>query len=156
MTLKISIHAAVPTDAEPFQRIHTDAVRYTCASHYSEQHLAAWLSGRTPEGYLPGIERGEMYTAEADLGICGFGHAVPGEIKAVFVDPQAVGQGVGASLCHHGLEQARVGGCKTVKVIASLNAVGFYRGFGFTEVGSVTSVKDGLELPFMQMELVGD
>jgi putative acetyltransferase len=133
--------------------LHTRSVVKLCGSHYSEREIEAWLSGRTPEGYVPAIERGEMFVAERDLRVVGFGHARPGEVAAVFVDPDAAGEGVGGALLRRAVELARQDHDGPVVIKSTVNAAAFYEAHGFVEVGRSSVRKRDVDLPIVVMEL---
>ena len=148
--LPMHIRPATLKDAQAFHEIHTKAVRTTCKDYYTDEQISAWLSGRTPEGY-DGIAKGEMFTAlEADR-VIGFGHAIPGEVVAIYVDPDFHGKGVGSLLLDHALKIAS-SGHKKVKVISTLNAEGFYKKHGFTKVKEDVVVRNGVEIGGVEME----
>ncbi len=133
------------------QRIHTAAVTTTCSGSYTEIQIEAWLKGRSPEGYQPGIERGEMFVAETEGEIVGFGHAVPGEVLAMYVDPEFHKKGVGAMLIEHAISIAAVNH-KKIKVEATVNAVGFYEKHGFKEIREDIYERNGVKMPKIIME----
>lgn len=145
---------ATISHAEDIHQLHGRAVRETCKDFYSEIEIEAWLKGRSAEGYYKGIENGEMYVVEDEGVVAGFGHAIPGEIAAIYVDPAFHKKGVGRMLINHGLEIASKGH-KKVKVDSSLNAEGFYAKHGFVKVKDSTCIRNGMELPVVVMEWVG-
>ena len=147
------IRPATSDDIHFMQDVHTRAVLTLCSTHYTREQIDAWLYGRTPEGYLDGIERGEMYVAEIDAAPAGFGHAVSGEVVAVFVDPDFVGRGAGRAILSHGLEMARRDCSDPIKLISTLNAQSFYEQFGFVAVEPTTVDKRGVDLPLVAMEM---
>jgi GNAT superfamily N-acetyltransferase len=80
-----------------------------CSGHYAPEVIEGWLLNRRPQGYLPPIQRGDIFVAEGDSKIVGFGEAVPGVIIAIYVDPTAVKQSVGSALMKHALKMANSG-----------------------------------------------
>jgi GNAT superfamily N-acetyltransferase len=144
---------AVAGDAARIHQLHLRSVRALCKDHYSITQIDNWLKHRTPEGYLPGIEAGEMFLALCGQEIAGFGHAELGEILAVFVAPEFIRQGVGTLLLRHGLEIARSGHQSPIRLDSTLNAHDFYQKAGFMEIER-TSVRRGEALlPVIRMEL---
>ncbi len=75
-----------------------------------------------------------MFVAEAGPQIVGFGHAIPGEIHAIYVAPENAQQGVGSLLLAYGIKKARAGSHQDVYLEATLNAQDFYKKAGFVEV----------------------
>lgn len=127
------IRTARIDDAAGIHAVHTRAARISCSVSYSQAQLDGWLGRRTPEGYHPGIRSGEMYVCERGGEIVGFGHAVPGEIVAVFVDPDHQRRGIGRQLLAYGFRIAEAGK-EVVCLEATPNAEAFYASAGFTKV----------------------
>jgi 8-oxo-dGTP pyrophosphatase MutT (NUDIX family)/GNAT superfamily N-acetyltransferase len=167
--IDITIRRATRDDAEGMHTLHTASVVELCAAAYGEELLHDWISGRTPEGYHQGIDRGEMFVAErgvagsagvaerdvAERGteLLGFGHAIPGEVVAIFVDPRHAGRGVGARLLGHALIVARKHHDGAIILHATLNAVGFYERCGFVEVRRHEVVGRRVTVPVVEMHL---
>ena len=55
------IRLAVATDKERLHTIHTHAVKDACKGFYNDEQIDSWLMNRSPEGYLDGINKKEMY-----------------------------------------------------------------------------------------------
>jgi GNAT superfamily N-acetyltransferase len=73
-------------------------------------------------------------------------------LRDLWVDPAAIGNGVGAQLWTHMLEQARRLGYRAVRIQSEPNAEGFYVKMGARRVGSVEStVVEGRMLPLMEI-----
>ena len=148
----MKIRKANITDAEEMHRIHDEAVIKTCKDYYTKKQIDVWLEGRTPEGYHEGINKGDMYVAEDQGKMLGFGHVVPGEIVAIFVDPSSHKKGVGKLLLEYGLKIA-LKGHKKVKVESTVNAEGFYRKHGFVKIRDDFHVIKGVKAPIVVLEL---
>jgi GNAT superfamily N-acetyltransferase len=144
---------ATSDDANQIHELHTRSVRELCKDHYSTEQIDGWLKQRTPGGYLPGIEAGEMFMALNGRQIVGFGHAVPGEILAVFVAPEFIRQGAGALLLEHGIEIALSGQKGPIRLEATLNAKEFYEKAGFAEIERISVQRGEALLPVIRMEL---
>src|SRR5258705_5158315 len=114
------IRQATSRDAERIHELHTNSVKALCKDHYSPEQITGWLKNRTPQGYLSGIERGEMFVVVEGERIVGFGHAVPGEVVAVYVDPERARHGVGRVLLAEGIIRARNGHQGAVRLDATL------------------------------------
>ncbi|MFA6436457.1 MAG: GNAT family N-acetyltransferase [Candidatus Gracilibacteria bacterium] len=149
----MQIKKAIIRDAQAMHRIHTKAVSTTCKNFYTKKQIAAWLEGRSPEGYHEGIQKGEMYVAEDKGEIVGFGHAIPGEVVAVFVDPDFHNQGIGKLLLEYGLRIASKDHQK-IKVKSTLNAENFYKKQGFIKVKEDISIKKGEKLSIVILEFL--
>jgi putative acetyltransferase len=141
---------AVAGDAQTLHEIHVAAVRGLCASSYSAEVIEGWLWGRSAAMYAEPIARGGMHIAESDGHAVGFCEGVPGEVVAVYVIPEAARQGVGRRLLAKALERASVGQA-SVRLTATLNAVGFYERFGFVQVGRTTVRRNDVDVPVVTM-----
>jgi ribosomal protein S18 acetylase RimI-like enzyme len=152
---KVKIREAIEADAERIHEIQCDSVRKLCSAVYSPEIIDGWLKNRTPEGYLEGIRRGEMYTAELNRQIIGFGHAILGEILATFVDPAYARRGVGMMLMRHGLKIASVNTPRVIRLEATLNSRLFYEALGFKVVREIKVRRGNVEIPALEMEIRG-
>ena len=153
MSQILTIRQATSGDANRIRELHTSSVQALCKDHYSPEQIAGWLKNRTPQGYLPGIERGEMFVAVDEGRIVGFGHAVPGEVVAVYVAPECIRHGVGRSILTEGITRARSGHQGAIRLNATLSAQGFYEKAGFVEVERKTVRRNDVFLPVIVMEL---
>lgn len=148
-----TLRPARTDDAARIHEIHTASVRVSCAPHYAPEVIDGWLSGRSPDGYIPSIDRGEMFVATLDDEVVGFGHAVSGEVVAVFVDPLVARQGVGRLIMSRALEVARTDHNGPVRVESTLNAVGFYETLGFHEVARSSVRRGSIYVQVAEMQL---
>lgn len=144
----MGIKIATTNDAKEMHRIHTSAVNTTCKDFYTKKQIKAWLEGRSPEGYYEGINNGEMYVTEDEGKIVGFGHAVQGEVVAVYVDPTFHKKGIGKLLLDYGLIIAAKNH-KKVTVKSTINAESFYKKHGFVKVKDDVWIKRGVEIPII-------
>lgn len=128
-----TIRPAIPEDANRIHELHSSSVKVLCQDHYSPEQITQWLKNRTPQGYVPGIERGEMFVAVDGARTVDFGHAIPGEVVAVFVDPAWARHGVGRAILAEGIKRARSGYQGAVHLDATLNAQEFYKKMGVEE-----------------------
>lgn len=102
------------------------------------------------------IQDGTAFVAENGASVMGFCllAVVDGvtTLRDLWVDPPAIGTGVGKELWSHMLEQARRLGYVTVRITSEPNAEGFYVKMGARRVGSVEStVVKGRMLPVMEV-----
>ncbi len=153
MSPTLIIRQATRSDAGRIHELHTDSVMGLCRDHYSPEQITGWLKNRAPQGYLAGIERGEMFVVVEGEQIVGFGHAVPGEVMAVYVDPERVRRGVGQAILVEGITRARKGHHGAVRLDATLNAQNFYEKAGFVEVERKVVKRNEVLLPLVVMEL---
>jgi hypothetical protein len=91
-----TVRTARKEDAPVIHAIHKASLTTLCATHYSPDILQRWAAGKTLEGYYAAIERGERFVCETgELLVVEFGHAIRGEVVAIFVRPESAGQGAG-------------------------------------------------------------
>jgi len=147
------IRTANQEDAVVIHDIHTKAVRITCAKSYSKTQIEVWLEKRSPEGYYNGINNKEMFVAELDKQIVGFGHAYSGAIVAIFVYPEYQGIGIGKGLLNYALPIA-LNNSSNVTIEATPNAFEFYKNCGFTKVSDGKTIRNGIELEIINMNYV--
>lgn len=153
MDTQATIRLAVREDAQAIHHLHTLSVSTLCRTHYSADLIEQWIARRTPEGYYEGIDRGEMFVCESCGQMIGFGHAVPGEVAAVFVHPDHACQGVGSRLLDHALSRAKRNHTGPITVVATLNAEAFYARHGFREKARYSVRRNTVEVPVVEMTL---
>lgn len=98
------------------------------------------------------------YVAESDGRVLGFyGFEPEGDaigLSRFFVEPVAIGSGVGRALMEHAKEAARRAGHATLIAIADPNAAAFYKRMGGTPAGSMPSEIDPARpLPVLRFDL---
>lgn len=114
---------------------------------YDQGVVDTWMIGRVAEDYRSDCADQCLWIAEMNEKQIGFAHGVLGEVMRLFVDADFVGIGAGAGLMDLALADALQNGLGKVKIDATLNAVPFYKKWGFVEIGTgVFSGRDE-ELP---------
>ena len=149
----VTMRKAEEADAAPIHELHLRSVRQLCSAAYPMEIIEGWLANRTPRGYLAGILRGEMYVAVIDRKIVGFGHAIPGEIAATYVDPDYVRRGIGSRLVGHGLEMAKARASGIIRVESTLNARSLYEKCSFRVIREMTARRNDVEIPSLELHL---
>jgi GNAT superfamily N-acetyltransferase len=97
---------------------------------------------------------GDVVVAERDGSLVGFYALGDGELDACFVDPAAIGSGVGGVLLAGALEAARRRGWATLRLDADPGAEGFYLRYGARRVGvSASGSVPGRVLPRLEFAL---
>ena len=140
------LRPAVPDD-EPRLRAIAEASKRHWG--YDAQRVRGWAESLdlSREMWVAEIE-GEIVAWSALLppsdGIC--------ELDDLWVEPRAIGAGIGTALFRHAEALARAGGARALRWEADPNAVGFYERMGAAVVGRSTS-SWGRALPVMQVEL---
>jgi GNAT superfamily N-acetyltransferase len=86
---------------------------------------------------------GDLFVAERDGRVLGFylieGQLANGCLDSLFIDPAAIGTGVGGLLLRHALDHARARGFTTLTLDADPGAVPFYEHFGAQHTGEAPS-----------------
>jgi ribosomal protein S18 acetylase RimI-like enzyme len=147
----VTIRKAEELDAVPIHELHLRSVRQLCSTVYSTEIIEGWLKNRAPEGYLNGIRKGEMYVAEIGGRMVGFGHAVPGEIAAIYVDPAFTRRSIGSLLVENGMEMAKTGTSGTIIIVSTLNACPLYEKCGFKIMREITVRRNDVEIPCVEL-----
>jgi GNAT superfamily N-acetyltransferase len=76
------------------------------------------------------------------------------ELDALFVEPEAMGQGVGRRLWRHAVATAEMLGCREMVLQSDPQAEGFYLAMGAQRAGeSESTVMPGRMLPLMRIRL---
>jgi GNAT superfamily N-acetyltransferase len=132
------IRAAAATEAEFLSGL---ALRSKAHWGYDESFIAACrdeLAMLPPE-----IESRRTAVAEQDGGILGFvtleGSPPEGTLGMMFVEPHAIGRGVGRRLFEHAVATAREIGFERFTIDADPNAEPFYLAMGAVRIGTVPS-----------------
>jgi putative acetyltransferase len=151
------IRKALKSDSQAIWKVHLDAIKNVCSSHYTPKQVNVWAGKIKPSSYLDSIESKEMFVAELDSKIVGFGQLNPGngEIEAVYVSSTHLKMGVGQHL-YQTLELiAKEKGIQRLSLISSLNAIEFYRRLGFIpKEETVHKIADDTTLQCVEMEKV--
>jgi predicted N-acetyltransferase YhbS len=147
-----TIRTARTDDAARLHELHTAAVRQLCAPHYAPGVIDGWLANRSPAGYLPEIERANIFVVEHGARVVGFGQAQPGIVVACYVDPAFGRRGVGSTIMRHALVIAGRGHEGPIRIESTLNAAPFYARFGFRQIGRASVRRNHVDIPIIVME----
>ncbi len=75
------------------------------------------------------------------------------ELEHIFVEPEALGRGIGSQLFDHACETARDSGAKVLVIQSDPNAAGFYHTLGATLVREIPSSIPGGSIPYFTYPL---
>lgn len=140
----LRIRSSRPTDGKRVLDIWQDAVDATHHFLSGEDRIAI---GKEVGGFLP--QAPLMLAVDQQDRPLGFMLIDQGHMEALFVDPVAFGQGIGAALVRHGL--ALHPGMTTDVNEQNERAVGFYERMGFVRTGR--SPRDGQGRPYPLIHL---
>jgi putative acetyltransferase len=140
------VRQAVQEDSAAIGCVYVSAIRELAKTHYTAEQIDAWAGSRRPEYSQQTIEAGRIYVAEYEGQVAGYGiiELETKQVQAVYVSPHHARKGVGTAVLR-ALEQAAVeAGIDTLRLTASLNAVGFYQKAGYQELERTThTLADG-------------
>ena len=147
------IRRAVPEEAEVLSEL---AFRSKAHWGYDAEFLARCRDDLavSPEGFTTS----PVFIDEDADGIAGFYRLLPdgevAELDSLFVDPRAIGTGVGRRLWEHAVATAAELGCTELVFQSDPHAEGFYLAMGATRDGeSESTVMPGRMLPFMRYHI---
>jgi ribosomal protein S18 acetylase RimI-like enzyme len=144
MAADYTLRVAVPADTEAILVVHIAAIIAHGPAAYSDKQVAAWAAKTEgTDRYVNAISDPAtvLVVTEADGRVVGFGELdiETGEVKAIFVDPEWNGRGIGSSILHRFEERLADEGVNVVRLRAVLNAVGFYQEQGYERDERVTN-----------------
>jgi GNAT superfamily N-acetyltransferase len=136
VTRGLSLRPAQERDRRALWRIHSRSVAALCEGDYSSREVRTWVELLRPDGYLRPEQPRTVLVAERERHLVGFGQLdpFPGELEALYVAPEAVGQGVGSALLSSLEALAWQAGAEMMGLDASLNAEAFYRARGYVRL----------------------
>lgn len=150
----VHVRPATPEDAPAVLALHRAAIRERGPTAYDDRAVAAWARRGDPDDYPIGDPDHEFLVAERDGAVAGFGDLAldEAEIVGVYVHPDHQRRGVGRALVERLESVARDRGHDALELVASLNAVGFYRVLGYERVRPERhETSDGVELDCVRM-----
>ncbi|MGI8998604.1 MAG: GNAT family N-acetyltransferase, partial [Candidatus Limnocylindria bacterium] len=78
----------------------------------------------------------------------------PAELEDLWVEPDAIGSGVGRRLFQHAIEVAAGLGASAFEIVSDPHAVGFYERMGAVVIGEIPSMLvAGRTLPLLRLDL---
>lgn len=127
-----SIRQARVSDLTAIARVHAASVRGLCAGHYRAQEIEEWLAP-SPGLYARMLKSSTVFVAERSGEVVGFAavRLATREVRAMYVTPGAAGKGIGLRLMLRLERVARALGIRELRLVATLNAVGFYERLGW-------------------------
>lgn len=141
----MEIRPGTSADADAVADAHHAAIEVLGAAVYDDDQVAAWSAGWSPDDYEFDADDRDVFVAEVDGAVRGFGSLshVPGEhltadvdaeVTGMYVHPEVSGEGVGTALLEHLEARARERELGALGMWASMNAVPFYEARGYEHV----------------------
>jgi len=131
----IEIRPATTDDADAICRVAIRTLRVSNARDYPAEVIAELAAGFTPQRIAAFIAGRPFFVAIAHGTIVGTANLDGATARAVFVDPDHQGKGVGTSLMAAVETLARARSATTLHVQSSITAEGFYKRLGYVCVG---------------------
>ncbi len=149
----VTFRQAKPWDGKAILRIKQAAID-NIDEGYNATQLAAW---RPEECALTEFKRAirsdcfDVLVAERETDLIAYGvlQRPEGRIDAIFVHPDATGQGIGRSLVRQFESRAQMHGTTELALVSSLNALSFYESLGYEVRERTTREIAGVELAFV-------
>jgi GNAT superfamily N-acetyltransferase len=103
------------------------------------------------------IRSSRMFVLERERRVVGFhglvGEPPRGRLEWMFLEPDAIGHGLGRVLWNDALERAREAGFAELEIESDRFAESFYLAMGAVRIGATPSPVDGADLPLLRIEL---
>ena len=131
----IEIRPATVADAEGICRVAIRTLRETNARDYTPDVIARLVAGFSAQRIAAFVASRPFYVALAHDTVVGTANLDGTAARAVFVDPDQQGQGIGADLMAVIEDLARARSVTTLHVQSSITAEGFYKKLGYVAVG---------------------
>ena len=144
-------------DAPAVGRLHRTSFEELAAAGHTVEQVAAMIRHLASAAYSTELAALELFVWEDDRKIVGTAgwnrHRSSARIRKVYVRPDRAGTGAGRLMVEHVERKAAGAGYEHAVVRANVNAIGFYRALGYSDVeAGVMTVADGVELPTLWME----
>lgn len=144
--------------ARPDEADALSALAFRSKAHwgYPPDFLATWRDEMRL--HADAIAKHEVWVAESPGGsLIGYHRVLagdPAELEDLWVEPHAIGSGVGRWLFQHAIEVAAGLGASALEIVSDPHAVGFYERMGAVVIGEIPSMLvAGRTLPRMRLEL---
>ena len=142
-------------DVPEVLRLVARAVAVGCRAHYDDEQMAAVRAAYAGTLFVEALGSFESVVAEVDGRLAGFAQLDPAacRLRALFVDAEHQGHGLGRALIAEIEARAARRGCARVHGAMSLNAVPFYARVGFRALGPQERLSStGVVVPIVRME----
>ena len=131
------------------------AIAYGCRRHYDQAQRRAVYLGYASNLFVDALGPYETMVAEIDGRLVGVAQldSAAGVLRALLIDADLQGRGLGRALLAAVEERARAAGCPRLGGAMSLNAVPFYTAAGFrARDRAARLMSGGVQVPVVWME----
>lgn len=152
----ITLRAAEQGDKGALCEVHRSSIKELCKTYYTDLELRVWYERLYPEYYSRYINEREIFIAEKDREIIGFGQLDQrnGRIEAIYICPHYSRMKIGTRLLKKLVEVAQTNGLKVLHLSSTLNAVPFYEHNGFIQKECLKyRFQDDVEISCVTMEM---
>jgi putative acetyltransferase len=156
---RVTLRKARFEDVAEILRLVARAVAFGCRGQYDQAQRAAVCAAYSTTLFVDALGPFEMVVAEREGHVIGFAQLDPadGRVRALFVDADQQGRGVGGALIAEVEACARRHGRARLHGSMSLNAVAFYARAGFRTCGGAERLSStGVLVPIVRMEKLLD
>ncbi|MDB5096816.1 MAG: family N-acetyltransferase [Cyanobacteria bacterium RYN_339] len=148
--MTLNIRPATVEDAPALCDVNLRSIREICGKDYPPDRLDTWCANKVPGNYLKWLAdpKLRLYAGERDGRVAGVGLLdVNGWIFLLYVEPEALGSGLGKALLAHMEQEARAMGLGRLQLKSTITARDFYARQGYEDLGPT-----GDEIPSFRME----
>jgi putative acetyltransferase len=117
---------AAPEDAQQLFELRRKSIIALAPSGMSRSEAGIWASNLTIAGMETKIREMEIWIAEIDGQIVGWGAIRGDRLEGLYTDPEFAGRGIGTDLLGKLEALMRARGTQTIRAAASSNAEGYY------------------------------
>jgi GNAT superfamily N-acetyltransferase len=142
----MDVRAFEPGDAQQVAALIRRALREVNSADYSPEVIASLCEYFAPDTLCEFMLRRDVLVAVVDGAVVGTASIEEGVVYTVFVHPQYHGRGIGTRLVKEIEGLAMALGHSTIRIPASVTAVGFYTKLGYREIERVQKEDAGINV----------
>jgi putative acetyltransferase len=150
----MKIRCANINDTVKIAQTHKASIQELCKDHYKKEDIAGWLNIISPNTYENAIKENVFIVVKESDKILGLGilDLSNSEIKAVYVHPNSIKQGIGKKILSKLEKTASKNNINQLTLCSTLSAVNFYKHQGYTEESKTFhELSNGIKLECIKM-----